>query len=388
MSTIKLFNIYHSFLIKKLYLIVYILLLFIAVLAIMIGVNQMNQKDDNFTIGIVDKDQSKETKLILNAIGDGQSLGNDLSIKHYNEKRAHNLLEKKKIDGYFIFKDGMTKAFYQNGELPIVVNTFDTQSVESIIILQLTDSVYSRLMLSMGGAMSYASLYPNATENELLTMMTDMLFTGLNRSGSFDEEPVKVFDTLSYYTISIYFVSIFLFFFSIFSILKMNQKDALKERLSMFHFSYEKLTIVRGIFSLGYTILWSVVGLWIIIKFLKPEFEMYNLNALIMSLSYYLFFLTCSFIFIDIAFRNAINYILKIGLTLVILLFSGAIIPIIYLKGLSGGLIESLPFTIVYNQLLELFLNNYIIDLHPMFYWNILIMIGLLTTSIYWRYRQ
>ncbi|MDT3994951.1 ABC transporter permease, partial [Mammaliicoccus fleurettii] len=356
--------------------------------AIMIGVNQMNQKDDNFTIGIVDKDQSKETKLILNAIGDGQSLGNDLSIKHFNEKRAHNLLENKKIDGYFIFKDGMTKAFYRNGELPIVVNTFDTQSVESIIILQLTDSVYSRLMLSMGGAMSYASLYPNATENELLTMMTDMLFTGLNRSGSFDEEPVKVFDTLSYYTISIYFVSIFLFFFSIFSILKMNQKDALKERLSMFHFSYEKLTIVRGIFSLGYTILWSVVGLWIIIKFLKPDFEMYNLNALIMSLSYYLFFLTCAFIFIDIAFRNAINYILKIGLTLVILLFSGAIIPIIYLKGLSGGLIESLPFTIVYNQLLELLLNNYIIDLHPMFYWNILIMIGLLTTSIYWRYRQ
>ncbi|PNZ34877.1 ABC transporter permease [Mammaliicoccus vitulinus] len=388
MSTIKLFNIYHSFLIKKWYLIAYILLLFIAVLGIIIGVNQMNQDEDNFTIGIVDKDHSTETKLILNAIGDGQSLGNDLLINHYNEKRASELLKSKKIDGYFLFKDGMTKAFYKNGELPIVVNTYDAQSVESIIILQLTDSVYSRLMLSMGGAMSYASLYPNATENELLTMMTDMLFTGLNRGASFDEHAIKVFDTTSYYTISIYFVSIFFFFFSIFSILKMNQKDALKERLSMFHFSYEKLTIVRGLFSLLYTMLWSALGLWMILKYLKPEFEMYNLPALLVCLSYYLFFLTSIFVLIDITFRTAINYILKILLTLVILLFSGAVIPIIYLKGLSGGLIEGLPFSIVYNQLIELLLNNYIIDTHPMFYWNIVIIVVLLITSVYWRYRQ
>lgn len=388
MSTIKLFNIYHSFLIKKWYLIAYILLLFIAVLGIIIGVNQMNQDEDNFTIGIVDKDHSTETKLILNAIGDGQSLGNDLSINHYNEKRASELLKSKKIDGYFLFKDGMTKAFYKNGELPIVVNTYDAQSVESIIILQLTDSVYSRLMLSMGGAMSYASLYPNATENELLTMMTDMLFTGLNRGGSFDEHAIKVFDTTSYYTISIYFVSIFFFFFSIFSILKMNQKDALKERLSMFHFSYEKLTIVRGLFSLLYTMLWSALGLWMILKYLKPEFEMYNLPGLLVCLSYYLFFLTSIFVLIDITFRTAINYILKILLTLVILLFSGAVIPIIYLKGLSGGLIEGLPFSIVYNQLIELLLNNYIIDTNPMFYWNIVIIVVLLIASVYWRYRQ
>ncbi|QTN11296.1 ABC transporter permease [Mammaliicoccus vitulinus] len=388
MSTIKLFNIYHSFLIKKWYLIAYILLLFIAVLGIIIGVNQMNQDEDNFTIGIVDKDHSTETKLILNAIGDGQSLGNDLLINHYNEKRASELLKSKKIDGYFLFKDGMTKAFYKNGELPIVVNTYDAQSVESIIILQLTDSVYSRLMLSMGGAMSYASLYPNATENELLTMMTDMLFTGLNRGASFDEHAIKVFDTTSYYTISIYFVSIFFFFFSIFSILKMNQKDALKERLSMFHFSYEKLTIVRGLFSLLYTMLWSALGLWMILKYLKPEFEMYNLPALLVCLSYYLFFLTSIFVLIDITFRTAINYILKILLTLVILLFSGAVIPIIYLKGLSGGLIEGLPFSIVYNQLIELLLNNYIIDTHPMFYWNIVIIVVLLIASVYWRYRQ
>ncbi|WP_312683991.1 ABC transporter permease [Mammaliicoccus sciuri] len=388
MSTIKLFNIYHSFLIKKWYLVAYILLLFLAVLAVMIGVNQVNEKDQAFTIGIVDKDQSKETKLILNAIGDGQSLGNDLSIKHYNEEKARQLLSKKKIDGYFVFKDGMTKAFYKNGELPIVVNTYDKQSVESIIILQLTDSVYSRLMLSMGGAMSYTSLYPSASENELLTMMTDMLFTGLNRSGSFNDEPIKVFDTFGYYTISTYFVSIFFFFFSIFSILKMNQKDALKERLSMYHFSYEKLTIVRGVFSLFYTTLWSILGLWVIIHFLKPEFEMYNIWQISLDIAYYLVMIFLVFLFIDIAFRNILNYLFKVLLTLVILLLSGTVIPIIYLKSLSAGMIEALPFSIVFNQLVELLLNNYIIDTHPMYYWHLGIMFVLVISALYWRYRR
>lgn len=388
MSTFKLFNIYHSFLIKKWYLVVYLIVLFVLLLGAVIAVNQYNQKDNHFTIGIVDKDKTNETKIILNAVGDGQSLGNDLNIKHYNEQQAHKLLKRKKIDGYFIFQDGMTKAFYQNGELPIKVNTYDDQSAQSIVIRQLSESVYSRLMLSMGGAMSYVSLYPSASEQDTLSMMTDMLFTGLNRNGSFDEQSVTVFDTFSYYTISMYFLSIFFFFFSMFSILKMNQKEALKSRLEMFHFSYEKLTIVRGLFSLMYTIIWSGVGLWIILTFLKPEFEMYNITTLIIYLLYYLAFLTMIFIFIDITFKNGMNYFCKIVVSIVVILLSGAIIPVIYLKEIGGHYMSGFPSTIVLNQLLELILNNYILDTHPMFYWNIIIMIGALAMSLIWRYRQ
>lgn len=388
MSTIKLFNIYHSFLLKKWYLLVYILLLVITLLSVLIVVQHYTKEDDQFTIGIVDKDRSKETKLILNAVGNGQSLGEDLSIKKYNEHQAEKLLKEQKINGYFVFKDGMTKAFYKQGELPIVVHTYDTQSVESLVIYQLTDSVYSRLMLSMGGALSYTTLYPDASEHELLTMMTDMLFTGLNRNGSFDEEPVKVLDTTSYYVVSFYFISIFFVFFSIFTILKMNQKDSLKERLNMFHFSYEKLTIVRGVFSFIYTAAWSMFGLWMIFKFLHPEFELYNLNTLMMNIVYYLFMIMSLFILIDVLTRNVLNYMLKMILTIMVLILSGATIPIIYLKGLFGGLLDGMPFTIVLNQLLELILNNYIVDTHPMYYVNIIFVICLLILSLCWRYRQ
>ena len=43
----------------------------------------------------------------------------------------------------------MTHAFYHQGQLPITVYTYDQQSTKSVVISQLTHSVYDRLMLSM-----------------------------------------------------------------------------------------------------------------------------------------------------------------------------------------------------------------------------------------------
>jgi hypothetical protein len=44
-----------------------------------------------------------------------------VSIKAYDDKQAHTLLKKHKLQGYFVFDKGMTKAFYKQGELPISV---------------------------------------------------------------------------------------------------------------------------------------------------------------------------------------------------------------------------------------------------------------------------
>ena len=151
MSTFKLFNIYHSLFIKKWYLFFYVLLLIIVLMSSLIIFHQVKQEERKFTIGIIDNDNSPETRLILKTVGNGKSLGDDLKIKRYSEKEALKLLKKQKINGYLVLNKGMTKAFYKKGELPISVHTYDKQSLQSVAILQLTDSVYSRLMLSPSG---------------------------------------------------------------------------------------------------------------------------------------------------------------------------------------------------------------------------------------------
>lgn len=383
----KLFNIYHSFLYKKWYLLLYLLLLFATIVGVMMVITYTQTKDERFHIGLVDKDQSSETRLILNSIGDGKSIGNNLELKKMPEHKAERLLKQNKLDGYFVLDKGMTDSFYKYGTLPISVYTYDKSSVRSVVIYQLTDSVYSRLMLSMGGIKSYKVLYPEASREEMLEMMTDMLFTGLNRNGAFDEQPVKLYNSYAYYTVSAIFISIYLFYLSLFSVLKMNQEHTLLDRLSLLRFSIEKLTFARSIVTLFYTISFTVFMLLISNMMMNYKFEYYNLQTLIMIMVIYLILISGLLFFIDCCFTGMLNILFKAILTIVIILFSGATIPSVYFKGHNDFLYEQ-PFSYIFNQLVELLLNNYLID-QPGYLWLYLVLSVLTAFIIWvWRYRR
>ncbi|QYA32969.1 ABC transporter permease [Macrococcus psychrotolerans] len=383
----KLFNIYHSFLYKKWYLLLYLLLLFATIVGVMMVITYTQMKDERFRIGLVDNDQSSETRLILKSIGDGKSIGNNLELKQMPEHKAERLLKQNKLDGYFVLDKGMTDSFYKYGTLPISVYTYDKSSVRSVVIYQLTDSVYSRLMLSMGGIKSYKVLYPEASREEMLEMMTDMLFTGLNRNGAFDEQPVKLYNSYAYYTVSAIFISIYLFYLSLFSVLKMNQEHALLDRLSLLRFSIEKLTFARSIVTLFYTISFTVFMLLISNMMMNYKFEYYNLQTLIMIMVIYLILISGLLFFIDCCFTGMLNILFKAILTIVIILFSGATIPSVYFKGHNDFLYEQ-PFSYIFNQLVELLLNNYLID-QPGYLWLYLVLSVLTAFIIWvWRYRR
>ena len=89
----------------------YLLLIIIALIVTLTTIQHINKNESNFTIGIVDKDQSKETQLILGSVGKGSNLGKNVSLKKYNENEAHQLLKQQKLQGYFVFDKGMTKVF-------------------------------------------------------------------------------------------------------------------------------------------------------------------------------------------------------------------------------------------------------------------------------------
>ncbi|MDK9842650.1 MAG: ABC transporter permease [Staphylococcus equorum] len=388
MRTLQLFRIYHSFLLKKWHLFLYLVLIIIGLFSVLLVIQQFNQDDSKFRIGVVDRDQSTETALILKSMGNGTNLGKDISIKRYNKQEAHQLLKARKLEGYYVFEKGMTKSFYKNGNLPISVYTYDKQSTKSLVINQLTDSVYNRLMLSMGGGLAYTSLVEDAEKEDTMLLLTDLLFTGLNRTGGFDYQPVQIYDTASYYVITGYLASIFIFALSLFSILKMNQVTALKSRLSMYHFSFEKLTLIRSLFTLFYTSIWAAVGLFWMLNVLPNDFESYNWSTLVIQLIYYTLMLIIWLTIIDLISFKWMNYILKSILSLVILLLSGLIIPTIYFKHLFNGIFTTQPFSFVTNQMLEIILNNYILETPLMFYISLLLSFVVLIFVIVRRYRR
>ena len=368
MSTLKLFNIYHSFLLKKWYLLLYIFLVLVALLGSIFVLQATTQKSSDFRIGLVDQDKTQETKLILNGVSQGAQLGQHVRLKQYDQSQAHALLKEKKLDGYYVFEKGMTKAFYKTGQLPISVYTYDKHSVKSVVIYQLTDSVYQRLMRSMGGGLTYNALAVKPSEDDTFKLLTDMLFTGLNRTGAFDHQAVHVYDGARYYLVTGYLASIFIVFLSLFSILKMNQQQQLKSRLHMYHFAFEKLTFIRGLFTLFYTVLWATFGFMAIQHFVPIAFKTYNLPTVIQYLFVYITLIAMLCILIDIVATQWMHYILTILMSLMVIVFSGMLVPTIYFKNIAGGIFAAQPFSLVTNQMLEVILNNYILDTHPAFY--------------------
>lgn len=387
MKTFQLFRIYHSFLFKKWYLLLYIFIIIIAAFGTLMIIQHSQQDNTTFNIGVVDEDNTAETQLILKSLGNGSNLGKDIHITPYTQRQAHKKLQHHQLDGYYVFKDGMTKSFYRNGSLPITVYTYDKQSTQSITLNQLTDSVYDRLMGAMGGGITYTTLAPEATKNETLKLLTDLLFTGLNRTGTFDYQPIHLYQTGSYYVVTGYLASIFIVSLSLFSILKMNQEQALKDRLALFHFAVEKLTLIRSLFGFIYTLLWAILGLIWMLFTLPNAFELYNWPTLALQILYYITMITLVLTIIELQLYGWQQLLAKIVFATIILVLSGITLPTIYFNHLLGGLFANQPFSLVTNQMLELVLNNYILDVNPVFYISILVLACWLIGLLVWRYR-
>jgi len=117
------------------------------------------------------------------------------------------------------------------------------------------------------------------------------------------------------------------------------------------------------------------------------KFEYYNLQTLIMIMVIYLILISGLLFFIDCCFTGMLNILFKAILTIVIILFSGATIPSVYFKGHNDFLYEQ-PFSYIFNQLVELLLNNYLID-QPGYLWLYLVLSVLTAFIIWvWRYRR
>lgn len=91
MSIMNLMGIYHSFLLKKWYVLLYVLALIGLILAALLWFNTHQQKETILQLGIVDQDQTTETNMILQAVGKGRSSQINLSSNLLRMKKQNKL---------------------------------------------------------------------------------------------------------------------------------------------------------------------------------------------------------------------------------------------------------------------------------------------------------
>jgi len=374
----KILKAYHSFLLQKWYIIPYLVFACFIILATIVGI-QKQSVESTIHIGVVDNDETAETRMILKYIQQGDGFANGFHLKEYDEKAAEQGVRDKKINGYIILKEGMTKAFYKNGSLPIEVVTYDDRSLQGLLINQLTLSVYDRLMVSEAGILTYGHFYRDASNDEIIAMMMDLLANGLNRGAIFDAHQIETIPFADYYVVSAYVLVLLGFFLALLTIFQMNMPRAMRDRLQMYPFAKEKLLLARYALATVYTLAFAFISIFALYHFVQPAFETYNLSYLVLTISSLVVLMAFVYVVIDLLCANRLAGIVKIIVTLFIMLGSGAIIPTMYFQ---RTWLYYNPFAPLFDALLQLFMNNYVIDYALSIWLSIGILLVLLLVII------
>lgn len=354
----RILKAYHSFLLQKWYIIPYLVLACFVILGAIVGVEKQSA-ESTIHIAVVDNDETAETRMILKSIQQGESFAKGFHLKEYDEKAAEQGVRDKKINGYIMLKEGMTNSFYKNGSLPIEVVTYDDRSLQGLLINQLTLSVYDRLMVSEAGIFTYGHFYRDASNDEIVAMMLDLLANGLNRGAIFDEHQVETIPFTKYYVVSAYVLVLLGFFLALLTIFQMNMPLAMRDRLKMYPFAQEKLLLARYALATIYTLIFAFGSIFMLYKFVQPAFELYNLSYLVITISSLVLLMALVYVVIDLVCSNAVRGIVKIIATVLMILGSGAIIPTMYFQ---RTWLYYNPFAPLFDALLQLFMNNYVMD--------------------------
>ena len=365
---------YHSFLLQKWYILPYLVLSCSVILGTIVVVQQQS-KESSMTIGIVDHDHTTETRMILTAVQKQGSLAEGFTLKGYDSKVAEQALRDKKIDGYIVLKEGMTHAFYNNGSLPIEVVTYDKDSLQGLLINQLTLSVYERLMMSEAGILTYGHFNKEASDEEIIAMMLDLLANSLNREAIFDRHEVDTMPFADYYVMSAYVTVIIGFFLALLTIFHMNMPTALRDRLRMYPFAHEKLVLVRYSLATIYTVAFAFVAIAVLYALLGPAFELYNSGYLVVTITSFILLTALVYIVLELMFSGTLQMVAKMIATALIVIGSGAVIPTMYFQ---RTWFYNNPFAQLFDDLVQLFMDNYVQDYASSIWVSIAVLIVIL----------
>lgn len=352
----QLLKAHHSFLWRKWYVLPYILLA-ASVILVIFTVLQSDEKDRGVTLGVVDLDNTTETKMIVDSVQKGKQLAAGFALQAYDETTAKKRLAAAQLDGYIVLKEGMTQAFYQNGEMPIDVVVYDDSTLSGILIEQLTLSVYDRLMIAEKGILTYGHFYEQASDKEIITLMLDLLAISLNRDRVFQLHDVMTMSTIDYYTVVIYSTTVLLLFLTLTLLMQMNTSRALYERLSMYRGAEGKMTLARYVIAYSYTLLFSIVTFFIMSHFLASPFELYNISYILCDIAWLVttFALTCYII--ELIGSGISRFMIKILMFMMFVVAAGFVIPLPYMTASS---LQHNPLAVVFHHFTQLWMNNYV----------------------------
>ncbi|OZU89771.1 ABC transporter ATP-binding protein [Virgibacillus indicus] len=334
-------------------------------------------ENEPLRIGLVDNDQSEETQLVVELIDQSSQLGSFLQINKMNEDEAIQAINKDELTSYIIFPQNFTNNLYQGEsvELPIIANP--NKSMDSYLVKEMLESITRHISASQANILTinyYAKKLniDDELRNDLLfEQFKEFLFYTIGKDKIINEQEIRNDATsspLQYYGIGSWFIIVTIWLLGLYNFLSKEDSRRMKQRMRLYGVTERQQITARMIVSLLVTFLLAAVSLIILIQLFDWNINIENYLRIALLLLLYSIAFTLVLAIIEVIIPSQRFRLL--GQTLVtglILLLSGAIIPVIYFP---VKIQQFLPYSFSYETFYwinEVILNNRLFaDYYPL----------------------
>lgn len=375
MKNRQLLKAYHSFLRRNSYLLLYVVVAIFAVMALFLFVSQQKSVT-SLQIGIVDEDQTTETKILMKAVEQKKEVMNRVEVHTMTETEAQQAVKAEEIDGYMFIPEGTTAAFYKTGSLPLKVVLYDEQSLKGWLLKNVSTSIYDRVIVSEKAILTYGHFHEKATDQEIIGFMLDLFSNALDRDLIFQLEEVRAANTVVYYTMTLWLVASIILLLTFQTIFKMNETPAMRIRLKTYRQANLRMAYFRHGLSALYTFILSIMGLFLLLKLTDAAFEPYNYYYVMTSAGSLLAVVASLLFAIELFVHERWLLIVKAMAIAAVLFLSGSIVPPIYWPWEAlreNALVQH------FRQIVDLASYNYVVDVS---YLPFMISLGIVVLSV------
>ncbi len=327
-------------------------IIMVGLLAVMIITFVTPEDQSPIQVGLVDLDESKETKLLVDMLDEASQLGSYIHIHNMKETAAKQKISSDELSSYIVFPENFTANLYQGipVTLPIIGNP--DQPIQSQMVKTLIESVTRHIRASQANVLTinqYAKQLPldNEARNDLVfEQFKEFVFYTLGRKQLIQEEQIvnqATANPVTYYSLGGWFIIFTIWLLLIYNFLYQDVSRRMHQRMALYEVKMIQLILAKLIVTLSLVTFIGLGLLFALIQLLQWDVQLIDvLRILIVTILYSTCFLLSVSIIEAIIASHRLRLITQIGLTLLILLLSGAIIPTIYLP---LSLQQILPFT-------------------------------------------
>lgn len=335
----------------------------------LIAVTFLQQEDEEaIQIGLVDHDESEETEMVSDLLSETEELGTLLEITPMSEDEAEEKIEDDEIVSYIVFPERFTSDLYNGNATEISLIGNPNQPTNSYMVKELIDSVSRHIRAAQANILTmnkYAKDLPMTDEQRnqfVFGQFKDFLLHTMSRDKMVKEHDVTNQATEApayYYTLAGWFVVVTIWLLGFYAFFTDERTSGMRQRMRLYGVRDIQIICAKIVSTFILTGVFAAAVLWLFQTVEIFEFYSEDIGRILSLMSMY----SLSFL-VGLALIETIIHVPKIKLlvqccyTFIILLLSGAIIPVLYYPAYIQSLLPYSFSTQVFHWVKEVVLND------------------------------